>query len=263
MSVSIWKQVCVVAWSIALLPVLTASAQDGVGIVRISDGPKSGVEQAGHKSGKRGAAMYGDYAGDCQQCRGGKVKGCKHCGGAGCGHCKHHGCFGHCLGCCFQEHYCTNSPDYGFSIPGKWPVLRRGVQYNQYFPTSWYGANGTLAADVSYPMVYQPTDTAQLGFYYQHVPFWMPQPNPLPPRPLPAQWHNYAPAVTASAFHHGWAWGYGPGGMCDYPVISTDGTTMPAGPTELQPVPLTEPAPAPKPPEESAVDVPFRRVSVE
>jgi hypothetical protein len=43
-------------------------------------------------------------------------------------------------------------------------------------------------------MVYQPTDTTQLGFYYQHVPFWMPDPSRLPPRPIPAQWNITAPA---------------------------------------------------------------------
>src|SRR5690606_22022975 len=37
--------------------------------------------------------------------------------------------------------------------------------------------------------VYMPTDTTQLGYYYQHVPYWLPRPNAVPPAPRPADWH--------------------------------------------------------------------------
>jgi len=161
-----------VACCVALSPLL---AQDqNIGMVRISDGPKTGVQQAGHHK-------HGGYVGvDTGSCP------CPECHGVGCPHCHGHGClFGHCLAGKFCEHYCTNAPDYGYSIPGKYPIERRGVQYVNYFPAAWYGS-GAAAPAVAYPMVYQPTDTTQLGFYYQHVPFWMPQPNPLPQRPLPA-----------------------------------------------------------------------------
>jgi hypothetical protein len=249
MSGATWKRIGAVAWSVALWPVLSVSvsAQDA-GVVRISDSPKGGgVQTAGYR--KAGwSDGYGGY--DCPECRGGRA--CPHCFGAGCHHCGHHGCFG-CLAGKFQEHYCTYSPDYGFSIPGKYPIHRRGVQYSQYFPAAWYGANGSLGVDAVFPMVYQPTDTAQLGFYYQHVPFWMPQPNPLPPRPVPAQWHHYAPAVGASAYH---ASGFG--GAC--PVVVSEAVAPSPTPAQLQPVPSPAPM-APPPPAESAIDRPIRRVS--
>jgi hypothetical protein len=154
------------------------------------------------------------------------------------------------------EHYCSHSPDHGYSIPGKWPINRRGVQYNSYYPAQWLGVNGvTLGGNVVYPMVYQPTDTTQLGFYYQHVPFWMPQPNPLPPRPIPAQWHMYAPTAFASHFENGFvdAWG----------AVAVDGAVIDGtvSPTPVQPVnpPVTNPVP-PAPLQESAVPQPIERI---
>jgi hypothetical protein len=100
---------------------------------------------------------------------------------------------------CFQEHYCKKSPDYGYSPPAKYPLHRRGVEYNTYFPNQWYGLPGGGLAG-GYPMVYQATDTTQLGFYYQHVPYWQPNPNMLPHRPVPAQWHIVAPPYHANLF---------------------------------------------------------------
>jgi hypothetical protein len=245
-----------VACCVALNTMCSLSAQDpGVGMVRISDGPAGGVQQAGHH--KHGGYAYSDGGmcpsdGACPQCRG---SGCKHCFGHGC----QHGCLGCCLGNKFQEHYCTNSPDYGYSIPGKYPIERRGVQYVNYFPASWYGSGGGGAA-VAYPMVYQPTDTTQLGFYYQHVPFWMPQPNPLPRRSPPAHWHNYAPAVPASAFHSGYWRGNAFDGCPVAYGAPAAGSPTPVDPS-LQTVP-SEPPPAPRPPvHESAADSPFRRAS--
>lgn len=103
---------------------------------------------------------------------------------------------------CFCEHYCKHSPDYGYSPPAKYPLHRRGVEYSSYYPNQWYGA-GADYSQARFPMVYQPTDTTQLGFYYQHVPFWQPVPGNLPERPIPAQWHIVAPPVSASKFCNG------------------------------------------------------------
>ena len=70
-------------------------------------------------------------------------------------------------------------------------------------------------------MVYQPTDTTQLGFYYQHVPTWQPQPDRLPARPIPSQWNIVPPPVSAAQFNHGYGYGHGYGhgfghGGCRY-----------------------------------------------
>lgn len=220
---------------------LTLSAQDA-GIVRISDG-KPKVQTAGHSDDM---VMSGDmsgygYDGSCPHCQGGNGK---------------HSLFG--------EKYCSHSADFGYSIPGKWPIQRRGVQYQQLFPYAWYGSpqwQGGMAA----PQVYQPTDTTQLGYYYQHVPFWQPQPNPLPARPVPAQWHRYAPAVYASQYGAVYSKGM-MGGNCpvEYGMPVYNSTTpSTTSPTELQPVP--EPAQPqalpPEPVKESAVPLPLQRAS--
>lgn len=211
------------------------SAQEGV--VRISDRPHGlEAQPAGWHHSTPGQYHevptehgYG-YADDCPGCRG------RHRGGP------------------FQEHYCKNSPDHGYSVPAKWPLHRRGVQYNSLFPNQWYGTPGGGYGGESYPMVYQPTDTTQLGFYYQHVPSWQPNPNMLPARPVPAQWHITAPKVYASSFgqsaagshvfgaHH--RHGYGNCPNCYYDMGPSDGvapTPIPENqpPAEIPPSPST------------------------
>ena len=117
----------------------------------------------------------------------------------------------HCRGgrCHFCEYYCKHSPGYGYAPPSKYPLQRRGVEYTHYYPAQWYGAGADYSHSTA-PMVYQPTDTTQLGFYYQHVPFWQPQPNQLPERPIPAQWNIKAPAYSASNWNCGYpCYGYG------------------------------------------------------
>ena len=80
-------------------------------------------------------------------------------------------------------------PDYGFNTPVKVPVVRRGVTYYRYYPEQWYGTGSPPAGKYrSYPQVYSPTDTTQLGYTYQQVPYWQPA-NRLPPPLVPAQWH--------------------------------------------------------------------------
>lgn len=44
-----------------------------------------------------------------------------------------------------------------------------------------------------------PTDTTQLGYYYQKVPTWAPVPGRIPPAPQPGEWHYYGPTATAYA----------------------------------------------------------------
>lgn len=119
-------------------------------------------------------------------------------------------CQGACPGrrCLFAPHTCSRSPDYGWSVPGKYPIQRRGVQYNAYYPNAWWGQPGSGVDARGAATVYQPTDTTQLGFTYQHVPFWQPHPNPLPQRPDPAQWHNFAPTVGATSPGYPGTYGY-------------------------------------------------------
>jgi len=86
---------------------------------------------------------------------------------------------------------CTYSPDHGWSRPVKYPIRRAAVQYRRYWPKKWYGEPGSgLSANSQYPTVFMPTDTTQLGYYYQRVPTWLPNPAMLPTPPWPTTWHR-------------------------------------------------------------------------
>ena len=62
------------------------------------------------------------------------------------------------------------------------PIYHLPVHYQRFWPTHWYGQPGAVYSPI-FPMVYMPTDTTQLGFYYQRVPYWQPRPGLLPPAP--------------------------------------------------------------------------------
>ena len=217
----------------------TARAQDSStpGIVRISDSrPRVAVQPAAFH-GHHQATVSGGYGGDCPT---------GHCPN---GHCQ----TGHGYGC-FQETYCKKSPDYGYSPPAKYPLHRRGVQYNAYFPNQWYGLPGGGLAG-GYPMVYQPTDTTQLGFTYQHVPSWQPNPNMLPQRPVPAQWHIVAPPYNANliANQGGIPGAMGANCLVEYGTVTPiqNGAPAPvqnmdAAPVPAKPVPEASLPPSPR-----------------
>lgn len=250
-----------------------AQDNDEPGVLRITSAPSNSnvpVQNAGY--GKHGGYVAGpDCYGDCQACPPGrpcKGKPCFH--GHGCLHCKK----------CFCEHYGKHSPDYGFSVPEKNPIYRRGVQYNQYYPAAWYGTpgGGIQPGAPIYPTVYQPTDTTQLGYYYQHVPFWMPNPNALPPRPIPSQWHVLAPPVQhqipygtygyQSCWHHAKGkWGRKKGGEPDFCPPGDGWVETPgAAPTDIQSMPATsDPVPTPEaaPTNDSAQNLHIRRATFE
>lgn len=240
-----------------------AQESDQPGILRISSARASDipVQNAGHHKHN---AIYdngmvgGDYP--CPEMAGPCRYGCPK------GHCWHGHCCHHKHWCC--EHYGCHSPDYGFSVPEKNPIYRRGVQYNRYFPAGWYGTpGGGITPGVIYPTIYQPTDTTQLGFYYQHVPFWMPNPNALPPRPIPSQWHVLLPPAQPnipysmygyhSCWHHGKGfhkWGRKGKGGIDCPPdgdVWADGAEMIPGDAQSAPS-STDPTPIPS--SESAVN---------
>jgi hypothetical protein len=89
---------------------------------------------------------------------------------------------------------CTYSPDHGWDPPYKTAIRRTPVQYHRYWPARWYGEPGSAPVASQFPMVNTPTDTTQLGFYYQRVPQWRPNPRMIPPAPWPPQWHHrYSP----------------------------------------------------------------------
>lgn len=127
----------------------------------------------------------------CQQCPTGCRSNCCNPCGVCCLGCKHNDC---CLHAIKKWALCPNyyilPADYGWNAPTKVPVVRKNVAYYRYYPESWYGtgqANGTQYR--AYPVAANPTDTTQLGYTYQQVPYWQPQPRRLPPVPVPSQWH--------------------------------------------------------------------------
>jgi hypothetical protein len=260
-----WRRLCRAVLSGFLIgsgAIGLAQDNSSPGIVRITDSRPRGVPVQNTGFGHHGHGEYigsGEIiSGDCPECYGGYGKhGCYR----GCRHCLGNCLFGPpCIGqhCCLREHYGSLSPDNGFSPPAKFPIQRRGVQYSQYYPAAWYGTPGG-GLQAAYPMVYQPTDTTQLGYYYQHVPFWMPNPNALPQRPIPAQWHTFAPASTAGVYSPGFGFGTGfcpPGNGVITNGTVTEGTVIsptPASPAPMQPqtspvTPQLEQAPPPSAP---------------
>lgn len=253
---------------------LIGSAQDDstIGVVRITDSRPRGVPL--HNAGFKSSGNFSP-AGDayCDGCPGG-IGGCPHCNGGGCPHCFGGHCFGghcfgghcmhsklgQCLACKFREHYCCDGSDHGYSPPGKTPIWRRGVQYNQYYPAGWYGTpNGGIAPGVVYPQVYVPTDTTQLGFYYQHVPFWHPHPYALPPRPIPAQWHVYGAGWGGASLPAGHVVNTTTSGPTPLPA---NGQPSPPAATEPPPTPVPEQEAAPAPTDASR-GLPIRRANYE
>ncbi len=123
---------------------------------------------------------------------------CPHGSGCPCPQCAPGYCRTGCQPCCLEPafkwlthcDYYILPPDYGWVQPTKVPVIRRGVTYERYWPEVWYGT-GTLNSGEyrTYPTIANPTDTTQLGYTYQQVPYWQPQSRRVPPAPVPSQWH--------------------------------------------------------------------------
>jgi len=83
---------------------------------------------------------------------------------------------------------------YGYGLtPPRNTVDRIPVQYLRYYPGVWYGLPGSTLPVVA-PQVHMPTDTTQLGFYYQRVPTWVPVPGMVPPSPIAA--YGYGAGVS-------------------------------------------------------------------
>jgi len=243
---------------------------DKPGVVRLSDRPISSASPTIRQGMNSAPSARVQPTGFHRHQQGAMTGGCPHCQGSGCpscqaGHgsgqsgtpcyaCQGRGCQ-FCTGLlgCLEEKHCKLPPDYGYSIPGKYPIERRGVQYFRYFPAEWYGgqSSGIDGQARAYPQVYQPTDTTQQGFYYQHVPAWSPVYSPLPERPRPEQWHNFAPTVHPinrghgfrqagyQNYGNGYHQGHTHGGSCppagDQGTIMPSPTVQPAMPAEAMP----------------------------
>ncbi|MCH2211295.1 MAG: hypothetical protein MK110_08330 [Fuerstiella sp.] len=79
------------------------------------------------------------------------------------------------------------APTKGWNAPLRLPVNRDGIWYRNNWPQAWYGNPGGGFIGNS-PMVYQPTDTTQLGFSYAKVPTWQAR-RMIPPTPCPSDFH--------------------------------------------------------------------------
>lgn len=105
--------------------------------------------------------------------------------------------------------WCCNTkafPDSGWAPPAHVPVTRSGGSYSSNWSSPWHGHSGGNGYPY-HPMVYQPTDTTQLGYSYANVPAWRPNPGMIPSVPSPSMFHHrYCPAdAQASCLpgHHG------------------------------------------------------------
>lgn len=130
---------------------------------------------------------YGRHGGRC-----GNGYGC----GPNCRQCA----LGRLLNKCSPYHTCTFSPDHGFAPPAHRPMMPAPAMYRNTFPSSWTGQGGAADPGFRHPMVYMPTDTTQLGVYYQQVPYWRPRANMIPPVPNPAEWHTPDTGVVFTGF---------------------------------------------------------------
>ncbi len=177
-------------WKMALLAVGAVAgfassagqtfAQESEGIVRITD-----------HAGQNGPTPISNDGG-------GYVEGgCPNCeSGAACGY---HGCNMRPMG--YVGHIVawanpwsgvgTYSPDHGYAPPGKVRTPHpQQVAYTKAFPDAWTGQPGAGGGGQQAQHIYMPTDTTQLGYYYQATPRWHANPNMIPPTPVPSQWHR-------------------------------------------------------------------------
>ena len=137
-----------------------------------------------------------------------------------------------------DDSYYSRSADHGFARVTKRPIQRQDVTYTRYWPTRWYGARtkGPIPQIPRYPTVALPTDTTQLGYYYQQVPQWQPRPGMIPPVPRPRMYH--VREVSRKKYDNGFrVMGRGPAGAAMPQPVAADGPA-PA-------VPALPPAPAP------------------
>ncbi len=187
-----WKMALIALCTFISLATLAgrSSADDSEGIVRICDqvpGQTGAAANCPQGSGHGGYAVSG-----CPNCQPGHP--CRsHCGYGSSGH----GCF-RCGGHVhqfldwFNPHgMCTHSPDHGYAPPGKMHTPHpQQVAYQKGFPDAWVGQQAGPVGGPRAVSIYMPTDTTQLGYYYQAVPRWHAYRGMVPPTPVPSEWHR-------------------------------------------------------------------------
>lgn len=105
--------------------------------------------------------------------------------------------YGDVSGVVYDAHGGMYQGAYGYgATPPRNPVDRIPVQYLRYYPGAWYGLPGSTLPVVA-PQVHMPTDTTQLGFYYQRVPTWVPVPGMVPPSPLAGGMNGYGAGMSS------------------------------------------------------------------
>ncbi|MFH1303340.1 MAG: hypothetical protein ABIK07_19930 [Planctomycetota bacterium] len=92
---------------------------------------------------------------------------------------------------------CHTSPGHGWCPPSAQMIQRTPVEYQRYYSNQYMGQQGPAGmgaggagAGTAYQQIYMPTDTTQLGFYYQTVPTWQPRAGMIPPPPVPSMYHT-------------------------------------------------------------------------
>jgi hypothetical protein len=143
-------------------------------------------------------------------------------------------------------------PARGYRQPDVAHIDREAVIYYRYWPQRFYGQPGYRLAP-SFPMVYMPTDTTQLGVYYSRVPQWLPNPRMYPRPPRPDEWNRRLVLAGQAGGCGGVEGVAAPEGVM--PAPSNQPSTTPdlgsasPPPGNLQPVPqrsMLPPAPAPQ-----------------
>ncbi len=242
-------------------------ADDSEGVVRICDqvtGPGGSCPQGGacRGGGCRGGGCRSGY---CNTCRG---QGCPQCNYGNCnnGACGN-GCYatGHVWQFINWFHpfgQCPHSPDYGYAPPGKVHTpYPQQVAYRKGFPDAWTGQQGA-GMGIGGPRavsIYMPTDTTQLGYYYQAVPRWQAYRGMVPGTPTPSLWHQdlcqgqgcrYCGGNAAGGCPHCHGQGQcqGQSGNCGQTINNGVIETQPQ-PAELTPAPAVQPQPLPVEPE--------------
>ena len=148
----------------------------------------------------------------------------------------------------------THSADHGWAPPGRVQVpFPRPVAYQKWFPDPWtgqpvaYGEGGPRP-----PVVYMPTDTTQLGYYYQTVPRWHAYGGMIPPAPNPNEWHQDLCQLQGPGYGYcrscrgNWAH---PGTVVENGVACPQPTPVEGFPSggEMTPTPAVVPGPTPAP----------------
>jgi hypothetical protein len=182
--------------SFSALNTVFADDQSTQGVVRISDGGSKTIQQVSHRAlPGHGLISHGSpyttqilFQNSTTSC------GCSQCVND-----SHHGHYlykdrGPLRNMILLDNSRTYSPGHGWARPMPSPIVRNPVEYQRYWPTKWYGqpGGGVSANAQRYPSVYTATDTTQLGYYYQVVPQWRPNPGMIPQAPWPPTWHSRA-----------------------------------------------------------------------